>query len=75
MISSASEIVSSGMATQMAYQIDTRKILNKPYGKCLAEGDDELFVSFFNSRFKYTEDVCRADCALKAILRHAGVSI
>ena len=60
------------MATQIAYQIDTKKILNVPYGKCLDENDEGSVISMFNQKYQYTEEVCRTHCATSAIFNACG---
>ena len=68
MITTASEIVSAGMATRIGYQIETTKILNEPYGSC--DQDSTIFI--FDNPYKYTEDICRINCASVAVFSTCG---
>ncbi len=68
MITSASQIASSGMATQIGYQIKSTKILNKPYGTC----DSGSVITMFKHQFKYTEEVCRKHCIAAKVYTACG---
>ncbi len=70
MITSASEIVSSGMATRIGYQIDTTTILNEPYGTC--DPDSTHKIGPIEEPFKYTEELCRIHCATVEVYETCG---
>ncbi len=70
MINKEPQIISSGMATQIGYQIDTTKILNEPFGKC----DSDSMISMLKDtlKYRYTEDVCRMNCVTAMVYKTCG---